>query len=198
MKEVSAVLLAAGESQRMGEINKLHLPIDDVPLLRRSAEVLAASKLGELIVVLGHEAQSSRALLTGLPLAIVINEHYRDGQMTSVHAGLNALKSASLGVMIALADQPLITIADINLLIDAFVHHQPESILVPTHKGQRGNPIIIADQYRESILQGKHNLGCKQLIKKNPHLVCTYEMENPHPIVDLDTLADYQKLELES
>ena len=188
---VAAVLLAAGESRRMGAANKLTLAINGVPLLRHTVQVLLASRLQEIVVVLGHEAQAMAALLDGLPVTLVENPGYREGQMSSVHAGLAALGAARDGVMICLTDQPLITPADIDRLIEAFARRTRGSILVPTHAGERGNPIILADAHRRDILDGGRNLGCRRLIERNPSLVETVEMADDHVVVDLDTPEDY-------
>ena len=160
MNRISAVLLAAGESRRMGEINKLEMDVNGVPLLRRTVSILLASQLQELVVVLGHQADKVRLLLEGLPVKIVLNDVYHEGQMTSVHKGLKSLSQSCDGVMICLSDQPLIQSADINLIIEAFGKHNQESILVPTHQGKRGNPIIFTHKHKEAILNGQRNLGC--------------------------------------
>jgi molybdenum cofactor cytidylyltransferase len=192
---VSAILLAAGESRRMGMSNKLEIPIAGVPLLRRSAKTLLASRLREIIVVLGHAADVSRQLLQGLPLTLVENPHYREGQMSSVFRGLDALVTATDGVMVCLADQPLLTPTDIDRLIAAFDRQRNSAILVPTWHGQRGNPLILARKQRATILQGRRNLGCKRLIERNPELVTTFAMPNDHVVFDLDTPGDYAALQ---
>ena len=194
MTKVSAVLLAAGESRRMGEVNKLELLVDGVPLLRRTAEILFASKLQEIVVVLGHQAEKARAILDGLPLNFIYNEAYRDGQMTSVYQGLLSLSQACDGVMICLSDQPFLQTDDINVLIEAFGKRSHGSILVPTYQDKRGNPIILDYQHRQEILNGERNLGCKKLIEKNPELVSSFEMSNNHVVVDLDTPEEYAAL----
>ncbi len=195
MTRVSAILLAAGESRRMGELNKLELPVRGEPLLRRTACTLLASRLLEVIVVLGHEAARARRLLDGLAVSVVENKGYHDGQMTSVCQGLDALSVACDGVMICLADQPLLTAADINVLIDAFGQRSRGSVLVPVFAGQRGNPIVLAHEHRAAILDGERNLGCKRLIERNPELVTTIAMPNDHVVFDLDTPGDYAALQ---
>lgn len=192
---VSAVLLAAGESRRMGEVNKLELEFAGVPLVRGTAMTLLTSGLQEVVVVIGHEAERTRELLDGLALRLVYNENYREGQMTSVHKGLAALQQPCDGVMICLSDLPLLEAGDVNTLIEAFVNRKHGSVLVPTYQGQRGNPIILAHEHREAILAGERNLGCKRLIEKNPALVCGFEMPNNHVVVDLDTPEDYRTLQ---
>lgn len=191
MSGVSAILLAAGESRRMGAVNKLTLPIDGQPLLRHSVRTLLASRLQEVVVVLGHEADQAARLLKDLAVTRVYNERYAEGQMSSVHCGLEALADTCEGVMICLADQPLLTSADIDALIEAFGRREQGSILVPTHRGRRGNPIVLAYAHRDEILGGGRNLGCKRLIERNPELVTTLEMDTAHVVFDLDTPEDY-------
>lgn len=191
MSGVSAILLAAGESRRMGTLNKLTLPIDGQPLLRHSVQTLLASRLQEVVVVLGHEADEAALLLDDLPVTLVRNESYAEGQMSSVHRGLKALAEACEGVMICLADQPLLTHEDIDVMIEAFSRRERGSILVPTHRGRRGNPIVLAYAHRDEILGAGRNLGCKRLIERNPELVTTLEMDTEHVVFDLDTPEDY-------
>jgi len=195
MSGVSAILLAAGESRRMGGINKLTMPVNGIPLLRRSAAMLCNSALREVVAVVGHEEQTARQLLAGLPLTVVSNERYREGQMTSVYRGMKALSEPYDGVMICLSDQPLLEIVDIDRLIHAFISDGETSILVPTYKGRRGNPIILAYRHRKNILDGHRNLGCRQLIENNPELVTPLEMDNDHVVFDLDTPEDYERLQ---
>ncbi len=193
MSTVSAILLAAGESRRMGATNKLALAVDGEPLLRHMVKTLLASQLAEVVVVLGHQAEQAHKLLQGLAVGTVVNETYREGQMNSVHCGLAALRQPCDGVMICLADQPLLTPRDIDELIEAFAR-RGGSIIAPTYQGRRGNPIVLAYAHRAQILDGERNLGCKRLIERNPELVTPVEMDNDHTVFDLDTPDDYANL----
>jgi molybdenum cofactor cytidylyltransferase len=192
MPTIATIVLAAGSSQRMGEHNKLHLPIDGVSLLRRSLQTLLAANVDDIVVVLGHEQKSTRALIDDLPLQIVYNGAHNAGQMTSVHCGLAALEQCHDGVIIALGDQPALTVADINYLIDAYRQRSGGEVVVPTFNGQRGNPIIISESCRADILAGTRNLGCRKFIDKNPELVCKVEMPNSSVLIDLDTPQEYE------
>lgn len=194
MSTIDGILLAAGESRRMGGINKLTLPVDGEPLLHRTARILLGSRLSDVVVVLGHEAERAERLLQGLEVRTVRNAAYAEGQMSSVYCGLAALAPAGDGVMICLADQPLLTSQDVDALIEAFRRRPRGSILVPTHAGKRGNPIIIATAHGDTILDGERHLGCKRLIERNPGLVVSVEMENDHTTFDLDQPQDYTRL----
>lgn len=195
MNAVSAILLAAGESRRMGGVNKLLLPLGGVPLVRHSARVLMASKIRELVVVLGHEATKVENALSGLQVRTVRNEHFAEGQMTSVHAGMDALTQEADGVMVCLSDQPFLTTEDINDLIHAFCVREGAEVVIPTHQGRRGNPIVLASEHRKSILSGQRNLGCKNLIEKNPDIVTTVEWASDHVVVDIDTRQDVMRID---
>ncbi len=176
----------------MGEINKLHMPIDGVPLLRRSVETLLAAELGELVVVLGHEGAETQVLLEGLSVDTVYNGNYAAGQMTSVHRGLESLSQPCEGVMVALGDQPALTVSDIDYLVDAFFRRDGGEVVIPEYEGERGNPIIISNSCQREIITGKYNLGCRRFIENNPELVRTVEMPGPSVVIDLDTPVDYR------
>lgn len=191
-QSISAIVLAGGLSRRMGEKNKLHLQIGGVPILRRSVETLLTSNLGEIVVVLGHEYELTKKMIDDLPVRSVYNDDYADGQMTSVHCGLSALTQDCSGVMVALGDQPALTVNDINFLVDAYNARGKAQVVMPTYKGNRGNPIIISEQSRQDISAGKRKLGCRRFIRDNPELVQMVEMNSPSVIIDLDTPQEYQ------
>lgn len=175
----------------MGAVNKLALPLDGVPLLRRSVQTLRAAKLQDVVVVLGHESERVRPLVADLDVAIAHNRDYRSGQMSSVHCGIERLARPCGGIMIALADQPLLTAADIDFLIDAFARRARGSILVPMYRGERGNPIVLAAEHGTAILAGERNLGCRRLIERHPDRVVAVDVENDHFVFDLDAPEDY-------
>ena len=192
--KVSAVLLAAGESKRMGAVNKLTLPINGEPLVRRSAKTLLKVGLQEIVCVLGHESERVAELLVDLAVRSVVNANYQDGQMTSVASGLGALQQDCDAIFICLADQPLLSAHELNVLIANFEDRRAKSIVVPYHQGQRGNPILLAARHRQDILAGEINLGCKGLIKQHPEMVASVEMTRDYCVVDMDTPSDYQAI----
>ena len=188
---VGAILLAAGQSRRMGAANKLLLGIDGEPMVRRAARALLDSRAEEVVAVLGHQSAAVGEALAGLPVRIVLNAAFREGQMTSVRCGLEALSDYHAGILVALADQPSLTAADLNFLIDAFLSGDREKILVPVRGDLRGNPIVLAAHHCDEFAGRDLNFGCRNLIARNPQAVRTVEPPNDRFFKDVDTPDDY-------
>lgn len=193
---VKAVLLAAGESTRMGSENKLLLPVAGKTVIRHMVDTFLAAGLDEVIVVLGHQSHAIRAVLAGLPVTLVDNPDYAQGQMSSVHAGVSAISEDCDAILVSLADQPLLDVDDIRRLLEGFRQRTRGSILVPTFQGQRGNPIVLAGTHWQQLVAGGKNLGCRKLIERNPDDVVTMAVDSDHFVVDMDTPEAYQMVKL--
>ena len=188
----TTILLAAGLSRRMGDVNKLLLPIGGKPLIRKVAEVMLAAHSQEVICVLGHEAEKLKDALDGLNLKMVLNADFEAGQMTSVSTGLAAAKKGASAYIIALGDLPRLTSEDCLALMDAHLKAPKGKMTVPvratnTNEWARGHPIIVPEDIRERILHQEPNLGCRGLINKHPDWVHRFETERTGFFVDLDT-----------
>jgi molybdenum cofactor cytidylyltransferase len=194
---VSAIVLAAGESRRMGEQNKLLLPFRGKTIIEHLVETLSASNAAEIVVVLGHEADRIKNALSHRNLIFAINANYREGMATSIHAGVTAASPYADGFMICLADLPFIEAVEFNELINHFekaLAANPRQIVVPAFNGRRGNPVIFSSFYRDEILACKGIVGCKGLIKQNSRQVLETRMDSDHILKDIDTLEDYRQL----
>jgi len=128
------------------------------------------------------------------PVTLAHNANFALGQQSSVRLGLSALSGNFDLVLMVLADQPLIGAADLTELIAAFKKRPHGNMVVPVVNGQRGNPVLIDDQARAQVLASEANLGCRNLIDRNPELVYAYETSNTRFITDLDTLDDMAQL----
>jgi molybdenum cofactor cytidylyltransferase len=203
---ISAVVLAAGMSTRMGR-NKLLLTFQDRPLVVHAVDTLLASKVSEIIVVLGHESEKVCEQLEAyasqvsngaqrVRVRLVKNPDYRDGLSTSVRTGVQALCPEAGAIMIYLADQPLIEPGDVDRIIAALAAAKAENktIVVPFFKGERGNPVILDATLRDSILGIAEDVGCKGVIKRYPEKVYAVEMENDHVVRDVDDVQAYETL----
>jgi len=192
---VSAIVLAAGMSTRMGQ-NKLLLDFKGKPLIVRAVETLLRSEVAEVIVVLGHQAELVEAKLAGIPVKLVRNPVYQTGQSSSVRAGVQAISPQSAAILIYLADQPLLEPSDINRLVRGFEEAQRvhKSIVVPFYAGQRGNPVILDISYRHAILEVVGDIGFRQVIKRYPSEILAIEMDNDHVVLDVDNIETYLAL----
>ena len=193
--QLEVVLLAAGISQRMGATNKLLVMVDGEPLVRRSAKLYWRLS-HSVIVVLGFEAERIRAALHGLRVRCIENPSYAEGQKSSVQCGITNLSGNADAVMIALADQPLLLLEDLEGLIATFASSDRKRILIPFHGDARGNPILIPTAIIQSLKGDTQNLACRKFIEAHPHLTRRYKAPNDHFTTDLDTPADALRLGL--
>ena len=194
---ISAVILAAGESRRMGKQNKLLLPIGGEALLVKLVTSVCASDVGQVIVVIGHEAEKIRGELNELPLNFVYNPNFSEGMTTSIKYGVKVASHECDGLLICLGDMPFINTSEINKLIHAYVKNRIKGeglIVVPVFKRQRGNPVLFSIEFRNDILEHKKESGCKEVIMKNSDSVMEIEMDDEKMLLDVDTMEDYQSV----
>ncbi|MGK7905478.1 MAG: NTP transferase domain-containing protein [Hormoscilla sp.] len=194
---ISAIVLAAGESTRMGQQNKLLLPFRGQTLIERTVDTVLQSDVGEVIVVLGYDAERVRAVLADRPVKFRQNESYQKGMTTSIQSGVEAADDRTDGFMICLSDLPLIEADELNHLVQAFeeaVKVKPFGIVMPVFEGQRGNPVILSALYKHDILAHQDMQGCKGIIQQNLENVREVEMNTDGVLRDMDTLEDYHKL----
>jgi len=182
---VSAVILAAGESKRMGRPKQL-IALGEATILERTIANFLNSRVGEVVVVLGHRAGEIARRIAGSPVTIAINADYRQGMSTSIIAGLRRVSDKAQGVMLALADQPFIDSQTIDQLLAAFTGHN-KGIVVPVYKGRRGHPVIFATGYKEALQRLKGDIGGREIIRRNPDDVLEVAVSCEGVIVDIDS-----------
>jgi molybdenum cofactor cytidylyltransferase len=192
--KIGAVVLAAGQGARMGGVAKSLIRLQGVPLINRQLIALSGAGVDEVVVVTGHAREAVEAQVQTFPVTLAYNPAYADGQQGSVRVGLAALNGKFDVVFVVLADQPLIGSGDLTELIAAFKKRPRGNIVVPVVDGQRGNPILLDDMARTQILASDTNLGCRNLIERQPELVFVHETSNTRFVTDLDTLDDVQQL----
>ena len=194
---ISAIVLAAGESRRMGKQNKLLLPIGGEALLVKLVKSVCASDVGQVLVVIGHEAEKIRLELNNFPLSFVYNPNFSEGMTTSIKFGVKEVSPDCDGFLICLADMPFINTSEINKLIHPYVQNRIKEkrlIVVPVFQGHRGNPVLFSSEFRNDILEHKQESGCKGVIINNSESVKEIEMDDDNMLLDVDTLDDYQRL----
>lgn len=194
--KISALLLAAGSSTRMGAANKLLLPYQNKVIVQHLIQELASAKIDELIVVLGFEDESVKAKIPS-HIRTVFNEQHRSGMTSSIQTGVRAANPSHQGYMICLADQIMMKTADYNQIISEWQTNfllDPACIVLPFYQQQRGNPVIFSSCYKNEILEHPAGNGCKAIVQKHKAHLHKIEMNNQHVLIDIDTPGDYNNI----
>ncbi|MBI5966994.1 MAG: molybdenum cofactor cytidylyltransferase [Deltaproteobacteria bacterium] len=190
---ISAIVLAAGESKRMGQV-KLLLPWQGKTILERVLDALLNSQVDEVILVLGHEAERIREKVPTQKIKVVINPDYKKGMSTSIRRGLLALDEKAQGFMVVLGDQPKIGKETLNRLISEFQRVYPEkNIVLPAYHGFRGHPVLFSVKYLEEALRLEGDVGCRQILADHPEDILTVPVNTDAVLFDIDTPEDYRE-----
>ncbi|MDO8715419.1 MAG: nucleotidyltransferase family protein [Dehalococcoidales bacterium] len=188
---ISAILLAAGEAKRMGKPKQL-MPLGEKSILEHSLDNLLASRVNEIIVVVGCEAEAVAKKVAARPVRIAVNPDYKQGMSTSLVKGLDLVSDGAKAVMVFLADQPFIGSHVINQLIDDFANHK-KGIAVPVYKGKRGHPIIFAIKYGGELSKLTGDAGAKAILKKHPEDVLEVDTGSEDIHRDIDDMKSYER-----
>lgn len=193
--KLSAIILAAGMSTRMGHENKLLLNYKNSSLINETIQQLSTAKgIDEIIVVLGHEAQVVQEHIINKELSLAVNKNYKTGQTTSIQAGVKASHPLTDGFMICLGDMPFILSADYECLIDFWNDKEPGLIIRPKVNDLPGHPVIFDASYKEDILAETHPHGCRTVIAKHKDRYIEFKSTNRHYLIDIDKPADKDRL----
>jgi molybdenum cofactor cytidylyltransferase len=189
---LAGVVLAAGESRRMGTPKQL-LPFGDRTILERVVDTLITAGVGEVIVVLGHLAERVRGVLGDRPVRTVVNAAYRDGMLSSVQCGVQATHPEHDAVLVALGDQPQIDSGVVREIIQAY-RMGTAGIVIPRYGPKKGHPIIInLHKYREVILNLPEHIGLNALMQEHADDVRLIDIATEDIIRDIDLPEDYSR-----
>ncbi len=195
LRRVAGIVLAAGTSSRLaGTVPKQLLEIGGRPLLRRAAQAALASRLAEVVVVLGHASRKVAAALEGLDVRTVENPDFRHGQSTSVRAGLAAVAPGAQAALFLPADQPWVTGRLIDRLIDEWAPVDG-AIVVPTWQGRRGAPVLFDRALFGELAALEGDVGGRVLLHLHASRVVEVEVDDPLVLADVDTEEDLKRLE---
>tara|TARA_A100001037_G_C15130861_1_gene628634 strand:- start:1748 stop:2350 length:603 start_codon:yes stop_codon:yes gene_type:complete len=190
---ISATILAAGSSQRMGD-NKLLLPFQDNTLINVVCKTIIDSYLKPVFVVTGFE---NKKVVESLPKSIdkiVYNEDWSRGMATSINKAISSLPNNIDGNMIVLGDMPLVTVKTINKLHQVFLNNNGNKIIYADYLGKQANPVIFPRKFFDEILHLNGDKGCKKIIYKNRKSSIGVPIDSSEVIFDCDTKDDYSDL----
>ncbi len=189
--KISATILAAGGSKRMGELNKLLLLVDNEPIIKIVCENVLKVKLDQVILVTGYQSSDVLKVIPDQINEIVINKDWEKGMMSSIFAGMSRLNKDIDGNIIILGDMPLISSKTIKSIIKEFNKYNGRNIVYPVYNNRQANPVIFPRKYFSEILSSNGDRGCKKVLKKYPKNSIGINIKSDEVILDCDTRDDY-------
>jgi len=188
---ITAILLAAGQSKRLKNENKLTKLFKGKPLINHILYSLIKSKVNKIIIVLGFEHLKIKTkLLKNKKINFVVNKNYKKGMSSSIKTGLKKLPKNSKGFLIVLGDMPNITKTTINKICLSIIRSDKE-IILPKFKNKTGNPIGFKHSMIKNIYKIKGDKGAKNIIKKNNKKIKFLNINSKSILTNLNTKRDF-------
>ena len=182
---ISAILLAAGQSKRMKGENKLTKKIHGLSLIEHSVKNILSSSIDQLIIVLGHQNKTIKGLIKKNDrIRFALNDNYESGMASSIKIGIDNLPEKTKAFFICLGDMPMVKQNIYNLLIQS---KDSGEIIVPTFKGQQGNPVLFSISMKNKIKTIKGDSGAKKIIAMNKNKTSICEIKDESITIDYNT-----------
>jgi molybdenum cofactor cytidylyltransferase len=192
--KIGAVVLAAGLSSRMG-VQKLLLPWKGRTVIETVVDTLILSRITEIVVVTGRDAEQIASTLKSKPVQIIYNPDFANGNMvTSLCTGLKALQNKVDAILMVLADQPQIMKTTVKLLVDEWKIN-PDSLCIPSYQMHRGHPWVIPARLWDNLNSLDSHQTMRDFIRINEHEIRYIVVETATILADLDTPEDYAQNE---
>lgn len=185
-----AVVLAAGESKRMGR-PKLLLPYGKTTIIETVIDRVTASRVDQTLVALGSRWRTLKKQIREYAISTAVNPGYQTGMLSSVQRGIAALPDKCRAAVVVLGDQPDVLPEVINLLIDAY-HRGKKGIVVPVYRRKRGHPILIDLKYRREIKTLRPQIGLRELMQRHPQDILEVRVPDSGVLHDIDVPGDYR------
>jgi molybdenum cofactor cytidylyltransferase len=186
-----AMILAAGESKRMGK-PKLLLPVGEKTMIETVIDRVIQSRAEKILVILGSNREKIEKKIGNLPLEIDVNPDFKEGMLSSVQHGFHVLPEDAQAVLIFLGDQPSIPSEVIDRIIDAF-RETGKGIVLPVYKGERGHPVLIDMKYRHDVKNLNPEVGLRELVYGRPEDILEVEVDNAGIMRDINDIEDYMR-----
>ena len=188
---ISSILLAAGQSKRMGGDNKLIKKYNKKYLINHIIGTLIKSKVNKIIVVLGFQSSKvKRIIIKNKKINFVFNKNYKSGMSSSIKTGLKRISKKSIGFLIVQADMPLISKKIVDTLCYA-VRNSNKEIVVPIYKRKMGNPIGFKRSMTRILNKTSGDSGAKKIILRNKKKLGLIKVNSKSIFKDFNTKRDF-------
>lgn len=191
MGKICSIILAAGESKRMG-LPKMLLKFNGKTMIEKVLDNVAESDSDSILVVLGAGMEVLIDLVRRYDVKYCYNINYIDGMLSSVQCGFKNLPSDTAATLVFQGDQPFINPAVINMVIKAY-KTSGKGIIIPVYKGKRGHPLLLDIKYSDQIDGLDPAQGLRSITYLNSSDVLEVETDDPGILRDFDTYDDYMK-----
>jgi molybdenum cofactor cytidylyltransferase len=188
---IGAVVLAAGESKRMG-VPKLLLPYRGATIIEAVLDAVTASGADVTLVVLGANRAAIRKRIRRFSASVAVNTRFREGMLTSIQTGISALPGRCRAALVVLGDQPDLPPSVIDALIAAWKEGR-QGIVVPVFGGRRGHPLLLDLKHRREIDSLTAETGLRGLLAAHPEDILEVDVPDGAVLADIDTPDDYRK-----
>lgn len=189
MNGIWAIVLAAGESRRMGT-PKMLLPYNDVTIIEQVIRNLMDANVDRVVVVVGAGKEEIMKVTRRYDVFHCYNENYKSGMLSSVKCGFYSLPEGCLAALIMPGDQPMTGPGEINRVISSFLEND-RGLIMAVHNGKRGHPLIVDMKYLEEVLSLPEEAGLRALAERHPDDVLESDTDDPSVLRDIDTQEDY-------
>ncbi len=186
---INAIVLAAGESRRMGMPKPL-LQLGGTTFLERIVSVLQQSETDRVTVVLGAQAARIRASAELAGVDVVVNQDYRQGQLSSLVAGLRSLPSQAEAILLCLVDNPLISGETVDRIVRIF-RETGKPIVIPIFEGRRGHPVLFARAMFDELLKAPAEEGARHVVQSHRDQIFEVNVPDRAILARIDTPEDY-------
>ena len=188
---ISAIVLAAGQSKRMGGDNKLMKKYNKKYLINHIIGTLIKSKVNKIIVVLGFQKSKVRKIIVkNKKINLIFNKNYKSGMASSIKVGLRRISKRSIGFLIVQADMPLISKKIIDSLCYA-IRNSNKEIVAPIYKRNMGNPIGFKRSMTRILNKTSGDSGAKKMIKRNKKNISLIKINSKSIFKDFNTERDF-------
>jgi molybdenum cofactor cytidylyltransferase len=190
-RRLEAILLAAGESRRMGYPKPL-LKIEGRTFIEHIIRQVEPFVTRIVIVVGAHSERVRAAIPKGPTISVVENPNYAQGQLSSLKIGIANLSAAVSGALVHLGDHPLVSAETIRRLSERY-QSSSRPIVIARYRGRRGHPVIFDRALFNELMSAPLERGARAVVEADPSRVDYVDVEDAGVTADLDTLADLER-----